>query len=33
MEFDPVAVALALFVALGMALPAPMDWRRQPPAR
>ena len=32
MPVDPVAVAIALFVALGVVLPAPVDWRRPPPA-
>ena len=30
MEFDPIAVMLALFVTLGVVLPAPADWRSQP---
>ena len=30
MEFDPIAIALALFVTLGLVLPAPADWRRHP---
>jgi hypothetical protein len=28
MLFDPIAVALALFVALALVAPAPRDWRR-----
>ena len=30
MPVDPIAIALALFVALGLVLPAPADWRRHP---
>jgi hypothetical protein len=33
MPVDPVAVALALFVTLGLVLPAPVDWRKQPRTR
>ena len=28
---DPIGVGLALFVALGLLLPAPVNWREQPP--
>lgn len=31
MLVDPMAVGLALFVALGLLLPAPVSWREQPP--
>ena len=31
MLVDPMAVGLALFVALGLLLPAPGNWRAQPP--
>ena len=33
MLFDPVAVALALFVALALLVPAPVHRRRHPPAQ
>jgi len=33
MQFDPIAVALALFVALALLAPAPAHWRRHPPAQ
>ena len=32
MQVDPIAVGLALFVALGLVVPTPVDWRRRPPA-
>ena len=32
MPVDPIAIALAFFVALGLLAPAPMDWRRHPKA-
>jgi hypothetical protein len=32
MLVDPIAIALALFVALGLVVPNPVDWRRHPPA-
>lgn len=32
MPVDPMAVALALFVALGLLVPAPGDGRRKPTA-
>ena len=32
MQIDPIAVGLALFVLLGVIVPAPLDWRRHSPA-
>ncbi len=33
MQFDPIAIALALFIALALLVPAPVHWRRHPPAK
>ncbi len=32
MQFDPIAITLALFVWLALLVPAPVHWRRHPPA-